>query len=151
MEYLVVGSFSLYAGRLDDRPPLLDLGFLARTECLRCLLGERRHILAEIGEPFAHGRIGERIDCGRIELRNDIVRRASAPSPYHTNHRTRLALQQHRGDMLDGANAGDPLRRLVGIGLEPAISALKSLVGMPCRTVISSRPSASSARGLGSV
>src|ERR1019366_8930467 len=36
--------------RLDDWPPLLDLGLVAGTECIRCLLLARENLLSEICE-----------------------------------------------------------------------------------------------------
>src|SRR5713226_433629 len=40
----------LYVRRLDDRPPLLDLGFLQRAEAFRRLLLASRNLLPEVGE-----------------------------------------------------------------------------------------------------
>src|SRR5215469_5432661 len=64
--------FSLDAGRLDDRPPLLDLSLMERGERLRRLLLTRHDLLAKVGEPLADSRFGERINGGGVEPRDDI-------------------------------------------------------------------------------
>src|SRR5215467_8311706 len=51
------GSFALDVRRLDDRPPLLDLGFLQCAERLRGLLLARRDFEAEHRHALAHARI----------------------------------------------------------------------------------------------
>src|SRR5258706_13668892 len=69
-------SFRLDAGGLDDRPPFLDLGLVVRGQALRRLLLPRRDIEAQLGESRAHGGIRERLHHRRIELRDDVLRRA---------------------------------------------------------------------------
>ena len=61
---------------LDDRPPLLDHRLVERGECLRGLLLARHDLLAEVGEPLAHPRFGQRINGGGVEPLDDIPRRA---------------------------------------------------------------------------
>src|SRR5438045_996824 len=50
-------SFRLDVRRLDDRPPLLDLGLLLGGERLWRLLLARPDSLAQVGEPLAYQRI----------------------------------------------------------------------------------------------
>src|SRR3981081_3749367 len=50
-------SLSLDVRRLDDRPPLLDLGRVVGAQGLRCLLFARENLLAGVGQPLAHARI----------------------------------------------------------------------------------------------
>src|SRR5712692_4652581 len=61
-------SLCLYVRRLDDRPPLLDLGFLQRAEAFRRLLLASRNLLPEVGELPADRRIGQRAHGGGSEL-----------------------------------------------------------------------------------
>src|SRR6266849_1769261 len=68
--------FGFDARRLDDRPPLLDVGFLQRTEGFGCLLLARRNLILYIGEPLTHRRVCEGIHDGSIELGDDVLRRA---------------------------------------------------------------------------
>jgi len=70
----VYRSLRLDAGRLDDRPPFLDLGLLQRGERFRRLLLVREYLLREIGEPRTHSRIGERIDDSNVELGDYVLR-----------------------------------------------------------------------------
>ena len=54
---------------LDDRPPLFDLTLLECGKSFRRLFRlARSDIQSEIGEPLAHGRIGERLHHRAIEL-----------------------------------------------------------------------------------
>src|SRR5579883_1355151 len=61
-------------GRLDDRPPFLDLGALQRRKRLRRLLVARSDLEPEIGKPPANGPIRERADRCRIELGENVAR-----------------------------------------------------------------------------
>src|SRR5450759_1884962 len=61
------GSLAPNVGRLNDRPPFLDFGFLKSAECLWSLLVERRSVHAEIGQPSAHGRLGHGLPDSSIE------------------------------------------------------------------------------------
>src|ERR1017187_7376033 len=45
--------------RLDDRPPLLDLGLVVAAERFRRLLITREDFLSKISEPGTHKRIGQ--------------------------------------------------------------------------------------------
>src|SRR6188474_1082755 len=49
-------SFRLDVRRLDDRPPLLDFGFLQRAEGFGRLPVARDDFLPEYDEPLTHGR-----------------------------------------------------------------------------------------------
>src|SRR5262245_6526561 len=62
-------------GRLDNWPPLFNLGLLESVERFGRLLLAWRDFLPEVGEPFAHGGIGQRLDDRGIEFRNDVRRR----------------------------------------------------------------------------
>src|SRR5215468_10532277 len=62
--------------RLDDRPPLSDLGGLQRSQCLGRELVGREQLLAKLTQPLAHGRIGERAPRGGVELQDHVARRA---------------------------------------------------------------------------
>jgi hypothetical protein len=61
-------SFRFDAGRLDDRPPLLDFSLVIGAERLRRLLVARRNLLAQIGESPAHVRIGYGLDDAALSL-----------------------------------------------------------------------------------
>src|SRR5262245_38430562 len=52
--------FSLNAGRFDDRPPFVDLGLVEGVKRFRSLLVPREYLLADVGEPLAYRRLGER-------------------------------------------------------------------------------------------
>src|SRR5260370_8732893 len=60
--------FRLDIGRLDDRPPLLDLGALKRRKRLRRLLVARRNLQPEIGKPTADGAVRHRAGRCCVEL-----------------------------------------------------------------------------------
>jgi hypothetical protein len=47
-------SLRLDAGRLDDGPPLLDLGLMEGAQGLGRLLLAREYLLAKVGEPCAY-------------------------------------------------------------------------------------------------
>src|SRR5712671_294620 len=61
---------------LDKRPPFLGIGLYQRAERLWCLQFARENIQSEIGETRSHGRIGQRLPGSRIELGDDVLRRA---------------------------------------------------------------------------
>src|SRR5215467_3189711 len=76
--------FRLDIGRLDDWPPLLDLGALKRRKRLWRLLVARRNLQPEIGEPPTNGSIRQRADRCGVELGENILRhplRAEKPIP----------------------------------------------------------------------
>ena len=58
---ILTSLFCLDVGRLDDGPPLLDLGLLVRVKRGWCLLVPRWEFLAEVFRRFPHVWIGERI------------------------------------------------------------------------------------------
>src|SRR5262249_19719122 len=75
-------SFSFDSSFLDDRPPLLDLGFLKIAEPLRGLSVTRKNLLPEVGEPRPYLRVGNCLHDCAIYLGNDILRRAlGQPKP----------------------------------------------------------------------
>src|SRR3954463_13086282 len=78
--YFVIGSayssFALDAGRLDHRPPALNLSLLLRCERRRILLVDRPALLADIGHALLHGLVGERFDHRGVEPGDDHLRRA---------------------------------------------------------------------------
>src|SRR5262245_35809907 len=67
---------------LDDRKPLLDLGFVQVAQRLRRLLREWRHFLSQIEVTLADGCIRERRDDRGVEFCDDVLRRAGGrPQP----------------------------------------------------------------------
>src|SRR5262249_11925862 len=71
-------SISLYldVGGLDDRPPLIDLGFMKGAKSLRRLLIQRCNFLPQIGEPLTHCRVGQTFSHGSVEPHDDVLRGA---------------------------------------------------------------------------
>src|SRR5262249_22434216 len=69
------------AGRLDDRPPLFGLGLVEGGERFRGLLVPREYLLADVGEPLAYRRVGERLDHRGVELCHDLLRRVLGNPP----------------------------------------------------------------------
>src|SRR5262249_44140172 len=63
-------------GRLDDRPPFLDLGLVELAEILRRLLLAYPDLVALLGELLADGRVVQRTDNCAVEFRDDVLRRA---------------------------------------------------------------------------
>src|SRR5439155_6925660 len=61
-------SFRLDAGLFDDRPPLFDLGFLQRSECLGRLLVPRWNVHPKFDQALTRRRIGKQIHNRGIEL-----------------------------------------------------------------------------------
>src|SRR5579864_5951384 len=61
----------LDAGRLDDRPPLVQLGLVVGGERLRVLLIGREYDLAEGFDFRPRGGIGQRLHDGGIEALDD--------------------------------------------------------------------------------
>src|SRR5580704_11759812 len=59
------------AGRLDDRPPLVELGLVVGGERLRVLLTGREYDLAEGFDLRPQGGIGQRRHDGGIEAIDD--------------------------------------------------------------------------------
>src|SRR6476659_6087624 len=68
MSRIAIASLRLDAGRLDDRPPLLNFCFVVRGKRLRGLLAPRPDSLTHVGESLLHRRIGERLDERGVEL-----------------------------------------------------------------------------------
>src|SRR5262245_36843538 len=66
------GSLGLETGGLDERPPLLDLGFLVGVEGFRCLLLALRNLLPQVREAGARRLVGQGLDDGRVQLHDDI-------------------------------------------------------------------------------
>src|SRR5262249_30899287 len=69
------------AGRLDDRPPLFGLGLVEGGERFRGLLVPREYLLADVGEPLAYRRVGERLDHRGVDLSHDLLRRVLGNPP----------------------------------------------------------------------
>src|SRR5262249_61337582 len=75
-------SFRLDVRRLDDRPPLLDLGLLLGGERRWRLLLARQESLAQVGEPLAYRRIGQGLHKGDMKAGDDMLRCGCAcPKP----------------------------------------------------------------------
>jgi hypothetical protein len=60
--------------RLDDGPPLLDVGLLQCAEHSRRLLVARGHLISQVGELLNDARVGQRAHHCSIKLINDIFR-----------------------------------------------------------------------------
>src|SRR5262245_60126534 len=65
------GSFRPNVCSLYDRPPFLNLGPVEGSERLWRLLLAREHLLPEVREPLAHGRISQRLNERGVELGDD--------------------------------------------------------------------------------
>jgi len=55
-------SLDLDLGRLDNRPPLLDLGRVERSQSLRRLLVARHHLVTQDYKPLARRQIGQSLN-----------------------------------------------------------------------------------------
>ena len=68
----------LYAdpGRLDDRPPFVDFGFLERGEAFRRLLRAGCYVEPQFGKALLDRRIGQRLDGRGVQFGDDVLRRA---------------------------------------------------------------------------
>src|SRR5579864_1661473 len=66
----------LDAGRLDDRPPLVELGLVVGGERLRVLLIGREYHLAEVFDFLLHGWSGQRRHDRGIEASDDVLGRS---------------------------------------------------------------------------
>src|SRR6516162_8513195 len=69
-------SLSLYARRLDNRPPFLDFSSVNGAERFRRLLLGRRNFHALIGDSPTYRRVGQCVHDSNIELGDDVPRRA---------------------------------------------------------------------------
>src|SRR5262245_21806144 len=65
-------SIRLDARRLDDRPPLINVGSLQRSKHLRRLFLARRNFVLSIGETLAHLRDCQGMYDGGIEPGDDV-------------------------------------------------------------------------------
>jgi hypothetical protein len=79
--------------RLNDRPPLFDLGLLIRDEGFGSLLFAREYLLAYLGEPLTNRWVGESIHDRGIEFSDDAGR---------------SALGAHRPDHVSTCSTGTP-------------------------------------------
>src|SRR5439155_3364892 len=61
-------SFPFDVRRLDDWPPLLDLGLLKGAKGLWCLLRAREDFIPQFAEPLAHRRVGQSLHGSGVEL-----------------------------------------------------------------------------------
>jgi hypothetical protein len=69
-------SLRLDAGGLDDRPPLLDVGFLQGAECLGRKFFARRNFHSLRADALARDRLRQGIHDRGIELGYDVLRRS---------------------------------------------------------------------------
>ena len=123
-----IASLRLDAGRLDDRPPLGDLGALVGGERLWRLLLARRNFIADVEQPPAHRRIGERFHHGGAELGDHRLGRALAgpkPAPDRDVHSGKPGLVHGR----DVGRRHKPRRRRDGEGLDLAGLNVRQRVG----------------------
>src|SRR6516225_9746647 len=70
------GLFRLDVRRFDDRPPFVDLSLLEGSQSLRRLLLARHNLVTQVHEPLAGRWIRQRLDNRRVELADDVLRRA---------------------------------------------------------------------------
>ena len=70
-------SFRLDPELLNERPPFLGIGLHQRPERLWRLSLVRKNVVSETGDPGSHRRIGQRSHSRRIELGDNVLRRAS--------------------------------------------------------------------------
>src|SRR2546423_2133076 len=70
--FVALRSLRLDVGRLDDRPPFLDLRLLLGGERLWGLLLARPCALADISEASAHAWVVQSFDQGSIEPGDDV-------------------------------------------------------------------------------
>jgi hypothetical protein len=99
-----MGLIRLDVGRLDDRPPFLDLGLVTGAKRFRRLLFARRDFLAHVGESLANGGIGKGIDDGGIELGDNVLGRPLGnpePVPERKIERRYLAIRCRARDAAD--------------------------------------------------
>src|SRR5258706_8749991 len=72
----------LHPGRLDDRPPLVDLGLVVRRERGGRLLLGLWDFLAQVAQSLANRRVRQGLHEGGVELRDDGLGRApGGPRP----------------------------------------------------------------------
>src|SRR5947209_2563362 len=64
-----------YVGRLDYRPPLLDLCFMKGAKCLGRLLIARWDVLTEVKQTLTERRVIQCLDDRGIELGDDLLGR----------------------------------------------------------------------------
>src|SRR6516225_11630891 len=74
--------------RLDDWPPLLDVGLQQCAEHSRRLLVAGGHLISQVGELLNNARVGQRAHYCTIKLINDILRCAPGrENPIPARHR----------------------------------------------------------------
>ena len=108
-----------YYGILDDRPPSLDLSSLKRGQRGRRLLVGRWNFLPQVREPTLNRRIGQRINDGAVELRDDWPRR----SPGRPHGGPDGDMETRQAGFIDRRNfrcGGEPLVSRDGISLDLA-------------------------------
>src|SRR5258707_9369202 len=76
MEFPDARSLALDPCRLDDGPPLLDLGLLHRGNRLGRLLLTRGNFASKVSKLLNEGRVGQRACDGTVELTDYLLRRA---------------------------------------------------------------------------
>src|SRR5262245_59112112 len=70
-------SFRLDVGRLDDRPPLIDLSLVEGSQSLRRFLLARHNLVTQVHEAALAGRWSRQsLDNRCVELADDVLRRA---------------------------------------------------------------------------
>src|SRR5262249_25061925 len=67
-------SLRLDVCRLNDRPPLLNLGPVKDSQRLWALLLAREQFLSQISKPLLHCRIGQCFENSGVQPRNDVLR-----------------------------------------------------------------------------
>src|SRR5215467_94264 len=97
---LTRSSFRVDPELLDDRPPFLGIGLHQSAERLRGLPLARKNVVSESDETRPHRWIGQCLDGRRIELADDVLRRAPGrekPEPGGVGKRWQSHLGKGRG------------------------------------------------------
>src|SRR5262245_36020633 len=103
-----LASFSLDVRGLDDRPPLLDLGFVERGKPLRRLLLARGDIEPKLREAGPQRRLSERLHHRAVELGDDVFWRPLwREKPEPSRH-----VESGHAALIGGRNFGNSRRAL---------------------------------------
>src|ERR1700761_1906095 len=97
---------------LDDRPPFRDLGLLPISERLRRRFVRWWHLQSEVLQVLARLRVAQRIERGRIELGDDLFRRAlwrpqSRPQRHVEVRQTGFVDARYVGGLFHALGIGD--------------------------------------------
>ena len=116
----IMSSFRLDAGRLDDRPPFLDLGLVKHSK----YLWPAGHGAAQLVVHWALGRT-----AGRLFAYQILLCQVDAAIGHKLEARTGLFLKKHPRNMRYAADASRTRRCLVRIRLQPGDEPLQVVAG----------------------